>query len=73
MKTYPTGTIVHCNNVTCQKAFPLTRERSGGELVDTTARLQDFETCPHCGRMDTHWIYARDYADNLKAQAAQNG
>jgi hypothetical protein len=57
--TYPIGTIAHCNK--CDKAFALTRPRQGGELVDTTTRLQDFETCPHCDRMDSHWIYKRDY------------
>lgn len=59
MTIYPQGTTVHCNR--CDKPFPLTRERRGGDLGDGTARLEQFENCPHCGQTDSHWVYQRDY------------
>lgn len=58
---YPAGTTVHCNR--CDKGFQLTREREGMPLLPEQAatRLTQFETCPACNAMDTHWVYARDY------------
>ena len=52
--------IARCNNTNCQSKFETP------ELPHTTfngsraARITEFATCPVCGRMDTHWIYASD-------------
>ncbi len=60
MFTYPIHTTVHCNR--CDKAFQLQRERAGSPIEgQSIARLQEFETCPHCGMMDCHFVYAHDY------------
>ena len=61
MTTFPIGTIVHCNR--CDKAFSLPRNREGWEFnqpKQRSTRLSEFETCPHCGMTDNHWVYAED-------------
>ncbi len=62
MTLYPQGTTAHCNR--CDKAFLLQQPCEGyslDELDRIAARLTGFATCPQCGAMDTHWIYAKDY------------
>lgn len=59
MQTYSAGTPARCKR--CQGKFDLSHDREGYELgSNAAARLTEFATCPHCGQMDCHWVYARD-------------
>jgi len=58
MTTYPATTPARCNR--CDQKFPLPKDVQGEDVQRVAMRLQGFCTCPHCGRMDTHWIYTSD-------------
>lgn len=52
---------VHCNRTECQKEFDaeVTRHRFGG---GSATRTVEMVACPHCGKVDSHWVYAVDVA-----------
>lgn len=50
---------VHCNKTECQKEFEanVTRQRFGGAQA---TRTNEMVQCPHCGKIDSQWVYASD-------------
>jgi hypothetical protein len=51
-------TTIHCNR--CDKPFEVETATRGKFHGSAAARVREFHTCPHCGRMDSHWVFASD-------------
>jgi len=66
MITFAVGTPLRCNR--CNARFDTPKPVNGNDCGDGRAvigeraeiRLDDFTTCPHCGQVDTQWVYSRD-------------
>mgnify|MGYP001591940452 CR=1 FL=1 len=64
MAMYRKGTIARCNE--CNEKFELSKDCRGYEFgKDSTVRINDFDTCPKCGRFDCHWIFKIDIKEGI--------